>query len=58
MNLKIHNLFSRVAEGRASIRSETFKERMVLMVSWNDAFTFIIMLVSILTYIDNRRHKK
>lgn len=34
-------------------------ERMIIMVSWNDFFTFVIMLVAILTYIDtNRKHKK
>ena len=34
-------------------------ERMIIMVSWNDIFTFVIMLVAILTYIDtHRRHKK
>ena len=34
-------------------------ERMIIMVSWNDLFTFVIMLMAILTYIDaNRKHKK
>lgn len=34
-------------------------ERMIIMVSWNDFFTFVIMLVAILTYIDtNGKHKK
>ena len=34
-------------------------ERMIIMVSWNDLFTFVIMLVAILTYIDaHRKHKK
>ena len=34
-------------------------ERMIIMVSWNDLFTFVIMLVAILTFIDtHRRHKK
>ena len=34
-------------------------ERMIIMVSWNDLFTFIIMLMAILTYIDtHREHKK
>ena len=27
-------------------------ERMIIMVSWNDLFTFVIMLVAILTFID------
>ena len=39
-------------------QSETLTERVVLMVSWNDIFTFVIMLMAILTYIDNHRHKK
>ncbi len=34
-------------------------ERMIIMVSWNDLFTFVIMLVAILTYIDtHRKHKE
>ncbi len=34
-------------------------ERMIIMVSWNDLFTFVIMLVAVLTYIDtHRKHKK
>ena len=34
-------------------------ERMIIMVSWNDLFTFVIMLMAILTYIDtHRKHKK
>ena len=34
-------------------------ERMIIMVSWNDLFTFVIMLVAILTYIEtHRKHKK
>nr|DAS07767.1 MAG TPA: hypothetical protein [Caudoviricetes sp.] len=34
-------------------------ERMIIMVSWNDLFTFVIMLVAILTYIETqRKHKK
>ena len=34
-------------------------ERMIIMVSWNDLFTFVIMLMVILTYIDtHRKHKK
>ena len=34
-------------------------ERMIIMVSWNDIFTFVIMLMAILTYIDtHRKHKK
>lgn len=31
-------------------------ERMIIMVSWNDLFTFVIMLVAILTYIDTHRN--
>ena len=46
------------AGGCALTQSETLTERVVLMVSWNDIFTFVIMLVAILTYIDNHRHKK
>ena len=34
-------------------------ERMIIMVSWNDLFTFVIMLMAILTYIDTHgKHKK
>lgn len=34
-------------------------ERMIIMVSWNDLFTFVTMLVTILAYIDDhRKHKK
>ena len=46
------------AGGRALTQSETLTERVVLMVSWNDIFTFVIILMAILTYIDNHRHKK
>ena len=45
--------------GRALIRSEIYTERMMFMVSWNDLFSFVIMLMAILTYIDvHDRHKK
>lgn len=53
-----HNMLNRAAGGRALAQSETLTERVVLMVSWNDIFTFVIMMVAILTYIDNHRHKK
>lgn len=34
-------------------------ERMIIMVTWNDIFTFAIMLMAILTYIDQHgKHKK
>lgn len=34
-------------------------ERMIIMVTWNDIFTFVIMLMAILTYIDQHgKHKK
>ena len=34
-------------------------ERMMFMVSWNDLFTFIIMMIAILTYIEQHgKHKK
>lgn len=51
-------MLNRAAGGRALAQSETLTERVVLMVSWNDIFTFVIMMVAILTYIDNHRHKK
>lgn len=51
-------MLNRAAAGRALTQSETLTERVVLMVSWNDIFTFVIMMVAILTYIDNHRHKK
>ena len=34
-------------------------ERMIIMVTWNDIFTFVIMLMAILTYIEQHgTHKK
>ena len=34
-------------------------ERMIIMVTWNDLFTFVIMTLAILTYIDQHgKHKK
>ena len=34
-------------------------EKMMFMVSWNDLFTFVIMMIAVLTYIDQHgKHKK
>lgn len=58
---KIDNIIYllRQSVGRAHIRSEIYAERMMFMVSWNDLFSFVIMLMAILTYIDvHDRHKK
>lgn len=58
---KIDNIIHLTGQpiGRALIRSEIYTERMMFMVSWNDLFSFVIMLMAILTYIDvHDRHKK
>ena len=34
-------------------------EKMMFMASWNDLFTFVIMMIAVLTYIDQHgKHKK
>ena len=58
--MNIDNIISLIGQSGDVLSSDpSFTERMIIMVSWNDIFTFIIMLVAILTYIDtNRKHKK
>ena len=58
--MNIDNIISLIGQSGDVLSSDpSFTERMIIMVSWNDIFTFVIMLVAILAYIDtNRKHKK
>lgn len=54
---QIMSLAGQLGDVLSSVLSLT--ERMIIMVTWNDIFTFVIMLMAILTYIDQHgKHKK
>ena len=53
----LYNDFEQPGDALSSDLS--FTERVMIMVSWNDIFTFVIMLMAVLTYIDQHGiHKK
>lgn len=53
---KFDNAFNKGADG--AIYQHPTERGLVLMITWSDFFTFIIMLCAVISLVTNNKHKK